>query len=154
MAAEFADPHRLATLGVTRFVRFAANRGLRVRRSAADRLVAAARTALPAPEAVVARQVLADDLGLLAELDVQIAAAEAQIGKLPDTPFAVLPTVPGWGHDPGRQLRRRGRRPAPVADRLPALSRSPDCPQPNTSRRGSVGTAASAGKAACNCGGR
>jgi hypothetical protein len=42
--------------------------------SAADRLVAAARTALPAPEAVVARQVLADDLGLLAELDVQIAA--------------------------------------------------------------------------------
>jgi transposase len=35
VAAEFADPHRLATLGVTRFVRFAANRGLRVRRSAA-----------------------------------------------------------------------------------------------------------------------
>jgi transposase len=74
VAAEFADPHRLATLGVTRFVRFAANRGLRVRRSAADRLVAAARAALPAAEAVVARRVLADDLGLLAELDVQIAA--------------------------------------------------------------------------------
>jgi transposase len=106
VAAEFADPHRLATLGVTRFVRFAANRGLRVRRSAADRVVAAARTALPAPEAVVARQVLADDLGLLAELDVQIAAAEAQIAKLlPDTPFAVLLTVPGWGrrYQPGRQ---------------------------------------------------
>ena len=98
VAAEFADPHRLATLGVTRFVRFAANRGLRVRRSAADRLVSAARTALPAPEAVVARQVLADDLGLLAELEVQIAAAEAQIAKLlPDTPFAVLLTVPGCG---------------------------------------------------------
>jgi hypothetical protein len=48
VAAEFADPHRLATLGVARFVRFAANRGLRVRRSAAERLVAAARTALPA----------------------------------------------------------------------------------------------------------
>src|SRR6188508_2152170 len=60
VAAEFADPHRLAALGVTRFVRFAANRGLRVRRSAAGRLVAAARTALPAPEAVVARRVLAD----------------------------------------------------------------------------------------------
>ena len=41
MAAEFADPHRLAALGVTRFVRFAANRGW----SAAERLVAAARTA-------------------------------------------------------------------------------------------------------------
>jgi hypothetical protein len=42
VAVEFADPHRLAALGVPRFVRFAANRGLRVRRSAADRLVAAA----------------------------------------------------------------------------------------------------------------
>jgi transposase len=98
VAAEFADPHRLATLGVTRFVRFAANRGLRVRHSAADRLVAAARAGLPTPEAVVARQVLADDLLLLADLDAQIAAAEAKIaGLLPDTPFAPLITVPGWG---------------------------------------------------------
>jgi len=98
VAAEFADPHRLATLGVARFVRFAAIRGLRVRRSAAERLVAAARTALPAPEAVVARQVLADDLVLLADLEVQIAAAEAAIAKLlPDTPFAVMLTGPGWG---------------------------------------------------------
>jgi transposase len=79
VAAEFADPHRLAALGVTRFVRFAANRGLRVRWFAAERLVAAARTALPAPEAVVARQVLADDLALLAYLDAQIAAAEAKM---------------------------------------------------------------------------
>jgi hypothetical protein len=47
VAAESADPHRLAALGVTRFVRFAANRGLRVRRSTAERLVAAARAALP-----------------------------------------------------------------------------------------------------------
>ena len=98
VAAEFADPHRLAALGVARFVRFAANRGLRVRRSAADRLVAAARAALPTPEAVVARQVLADDLGLLADLDGQIAAAEAKIaGLLPETPFTPLLTVPGWG---------------------------------------------------------
>ena len=74
------------------------NRGLRVRRSAAERLVAAARAALPAPEAAVARQVLADDLGLLAELDAQIGAAEAEMAKLlPDTPFAALITVPGWG---------------------------------------------------------
>jgi transposase len=98
VAAEFADPQRLAALGVTRFVRFAANRGLRVRRSAAERLVAAARAVLPAPEAVVARQVLADDLGLLADLNAQIAAAEAKMaGLLPDTPFAPLITVPGWG---------------------------------------------------------
>ena len=73
---------------MTRFVRFAAHRGLRVRRSAADRLVAAARNALPSPEAVVAGQVLADDLRLLADLDTQILAAEAHLARLlPDTPF-------------------------------------------------------------------
>ena len=67
-------------------------------RSTADRLVAAARTALPSPEAPVARQVLADDLVLLACLDAQIAAAEAKMARLlPDTPFAPLTTVPGWG---------------------------------------------------------
>jgi transposase len=98
VAAEFADPHRLAALGVTRFVRFAAHRGLRVRRSTADRLVAAARAALPCSEAQVARRVLADDLVLLACLDVQIVAAEAKLAQLlPDTPFAPLITVPGWG---------------------------------------------------------
>ena len=98
VAAEFADPHRLAALGVSRFVRFAANRGLRVRRSTADRLVVAAHAALPSSEAQVARQVLADDLVLLVCLDAQIVAAEAQLAQLlPDTPFAPLTTVPGWG---------------------------------------------------------
>jgi transposase len=98
VAGEFADPCRLATLGVSRFVRFAGHRGLRVRRSAAERLVAAARAALPCSEARVARQVLADDLVLLACLDAQIAAAEARLARLlPDTPFAPLTTVPGWG---------------------------------------------------------
>ena len=98
VAAEFADPHRLAVLGVSRFVSFAANRGLRVRRSTADRLVAAARGALPCLEAPVARQVLADDLVLLGCLDVQITAAEAKLAQLlPDTPFAPLTTVTGWG---------------------------------------------------------
>ena len=67
-------------------------------RSTADRLVAAAHAALPSPEAQVARQVLADDLVLLGCLDTQIVAAEAQLAKLfPDTPFAPLTTVPGWG---------------------------------------------------------
>jgi len=60
--------------------------------------VAAARAALPCSEAQVARQVLADDLVLLACLDVQVAAAEAKLAQLlPDTPFAPLITVPGWG---------------------------------------------------------
>jgi transposase len=98
VAAEFADPHRLMALGVSRFVRFAAHRGLRVRRSTADRLVAAARAALPSADARVACQVLADDLVLLACLDDQIVAAEAKMAQLlPDTPFAPLTTVPGWG---------------------------------------------------------
>jgi transposase len=98
VVAEFADPHRLVALGVGRFVRFAAHRGLRVRRSTTERLVAAARAALPSAEAQVARQVLADDLALLACLDAQIAAAEARLDQLlPDTPFAPLTTVPGWG---------------------------------------------------------
>jgi hypothetical protein len=72
-------------------------------------LVAAARNALPAPEAVVAHRVLADDLALLADLDAQIGAAEAQIARLlPHTPFAPLTTVPGWGWS-GPVTRLRGR---------------------------------------------
>ena len=129
VAAEFADPHRLAALGVTRFVRFAANRGLRVRHSAADRLVAAARNALPAPEAVVARQVLADDLGLLADLDAQILTAEAQMARLlPDTPFAPLTSVPGWG------TVRAGNYGAAVGD--PGRLCSPICGSRMTAGRG------------------
>jgi hypothetical protein len=55
VAAEFADPHGLAALGVTQFVRFAANRGLRAQRSAADRLVAAARAGLPVDRCTIDR---------------------------------------------------------------------------------------------------
>ena len=122
VAVEFADPHRLAALGVTRFVRFASNRGLRVRRSTADRLVAAARTALPVPEAVVARQVLADDLALLACLDAQIAAAEAQDGQAVAGHAVRTLDQRAWlGHGPGRQLRRRGWRPGSLAGSPPAV---------------------------------
>jgi transposase len=98
VAAEFADPHRLAALGTVRFVRFAAARGVRVQTSVADRCVAAARDALPSPEAAVAREVLAADLGLLGGLEAQIATAEERLAALlPLTPFAPLTTVPGWG---------------------------------------------------------
>jgi transposase len=97
VAEQFPDPHRLVSLGAARFVRFAAARGLRVRRPVADRLVAAARDALPSPDAAAARQVLAADLVLLAGLDTQVQAAEARLaGLLPQTPFAPLLTVPGW----------------------------------------------------------
>lgn len=98
VADHFSDPHRLAQLGVGRFVRFAAARGVQVRRLVADRLVAAAGDALPSPDAVVARQVLAVDLALLAQLDAQIAAADTRLAELlPATPFTPLTSVPGWG---------------------------------------------------------
>jgi transposase len=98
VAEQFADPHRLAALGAARFVRFAATRGLQVRGPVADRLVQAARNALPMPDAAVARAVLAADLGLLADLDAQVAGAETQMAALlPRSPFATLTTVSGWG---------------------------------------------------------
>ncbi len=98
VAAEFADPARLAALGVNRFVRFAAARDLIVRRALAERVVAAARDALPTTDGVIARRVLAADLALLADLDAQITTAEAELARLlPTSPFQPLTSVPGWG---------------------------------------------------------
>jgi transposase len=98
VAREFTDPKRLAALGVSRFIRFATTRGVRVQTSVAERCVAAARDALPGPEAAVARQVLAADLVMLDNLEAQTAAAQVHLATLlPLTPFATLTTVPGWG---------------------------------------------------------
>lgn len=98
VAAEFADPARLAKLGVTRFRMFAANRDVCVSVTIAQRLVEAARQALPCADAVVARQVLRADLDLLDGLQAQIAVADDAIkGLVPATPYQVLTTVPGWG---------------------------------------------------------
>ena len=101
VAAEFADPARLAGLGVNRLIRFAATRNLQLRRPVAERLVAAARDALPTRDAVIARQILAADLALLADLDTQIQSAETALGLLlPRSPYATLTSVPGWGTVP------------------------------------------------------
>lgn len=98
VAKHFADPARLACLGESRFIRFAATRGLQVRKPIAERLVAAARDALPCPDAAVARQVLATDLVLLSQLDEQVTSAEVEVANLlPSSPFATLTSVPGWG---------------------------------------------------------
>jgi transposase len=98
VAAEFADPARLAALGSSRFIRFGATRGLQIRRPVADRLVQAARDALPTADAAVARAVLAADLALLSDLDAQVDQATDQLARLlPNSPFAPLLTVPGWG---------------------------------------------------------
>jgi transposase len=97
VAAEFADPARLAGLGVTRLIRFAATRDLQLRRPVAERLVAAARDALPTRDAVIARRILAADLVLLTDLDDQIQSAEAALASLlPRSPYATLTSVPGW----------------------------------------------------------
>lgn len=97
VAAEFSDPARLAGLGVTRLIRFAATRDLQLRRPVAERLVAAASDALPTRDAVIARRMLAADLVLLADLDDQIQSAETALGLLlPRSPYATLTSVPGW----------------------------------------------------------
>jgi transposase len=98
VAAEFADPARLAALGSSRFIRFGATRGLAIRKPVADRLVQAARHALPTADAAVARAVLAADLTLLSDLEVQVDQATDHLARLlPLSPFAPLLTVPGWG---------------------------------------------------------
>ncbi len=98
VAVEFADPARLCALGVNRLIRFAAVRDVQLRRPLAERLVAAAHDALPTRDAVVARRVLAADLKLLADLDIQIEAAETELAALlPRSPFATMTSVPGWG---------------------------------------------------------
>jgi len=98
VAEHFADPERLAALGESRFIRFAANRDLVVRRPVASRLVTAAREALPTPDGAVAQTMVATDLQMLKLLDQHVDAAENHLkALLPTTPFAPLITVPGWG---------------------------------------------------------
>lgn len=98
VAAEFSDPARLCALGASRLIRFAAIRDVQLRRPVAQRLVTAAKDALPTRDAVVARRVLAADLGLLVDLDTQIEDAECEMAALlPLSPFDTLTSVPGWG---------------------------------------------------------
>jgi transposase len=98
LIAEFSDPERLRRLGADRFRSFAARREVRVGGKLAQRCVAAAHAAPPTDEAVVARQVIVDDLALLELLETQIADTETRLTTLlADTPFQVLTSVPGWG---------------------------------------------------------
>lgn len=98
VAAEFTDPARLSGLGVNRLIRFAAARDVQLHRRVAERLITAAKDALPTRDAVVARRVLAADVSLLTDLDTGIADAEAELARLlPSSPFSTLISVPGWG---------------------------------------------------------
>jgi transposase len=108
VAAEFADPARLAALGTGRLIRFAATRGLQVRRPLAERLIAAAGDALPTAQATVARQVLAADLRLLDDLDAQIGQAETELARAAaDLPVPHADQRAGLGRGPRGELRRR-----------------------------------------------
>lgn len=96
--AEFADPARLRALGPAKLVRFAAKRNLQLRLPVAEKIVDAAREAMPTDAAESARHILAEDVAMLAVLDGQVAAAESRLAVLlPASPFATLATVPGWG---------------------------------------------------------
>ncbi len=95
---ELPDPARVARLGPHRLRSFAARRGVRMTTPLAERIVEAARQALPVPGAEIARQLLAADLELLDHIEAQLVVADAQIeALLPATPFEVLVSVPGWG---------------------------------------------------------
>ncbi len=64
----------------------------------AERIVRAGREALPVPGADIARQMLTEDLALLARVEADIASADTAISDLlPFTPFGILTTTPGWG---------------------------------------------------------
>lgn len=96
--SELPDPARVARLGPARLRRFAANRDVRMTTPLADKIVDAARLALPVPGAEVSRRLLAADLELLADIETQLAEADTHIeALLPQTPFGVLTTTPGWG---------------------------------------------------------
>ena len=154
IAVEFADPDWLVKLGVSRFWVFAARRDVRVSVTMAERLVAAARDALPTPDAAVARQVLTADLTLLERLDAQLVEVDARIDTLvPATVYGVLTSGPGWGRcvrpatPPGSATRHVGRR-------IGRCIAPPGSTRPSTSRPGDGVTAASVARGRCRCVGR
>ena len=97
---ELADPDRMHRLGVEGLRRFTARRGVVLQRTKAVRLHQAATDALrlPTAERTCRAEVLAADLALLERIDSQILTAEQHLhAVLPDTPAAVLTTLPGVG---------------------------------------------------------
>ena len=97
---ELADPDRLHRLGVEGLQGFTARRGVRLSRRKAEQVHAAAADALrlPSHERACRAAVLAADLHLLDTLNAQIAQTERALQTvLPDTPAAVLTTLPGVG---------------------------------------------------------
>lgn len=97
----FVDPDQLLEIGDSAALQaFTAARGVRLRKSKADQLLAAAQDALrlPAAERACRAEVLATDVALLRALNADIDHAETQLAELlPATPAAVLTSLPGVG---------------------------------------------------------
>jgi transposase len=82
---------------VAGFQQAAAIQGVQVLGPVAERLVAAAQVAIPTDQAPIARTIIDRDRTLLAAFDAQIAEADQHLAALlPQTPFAVLCSGPGW----------------------------------------------------------
>ena len=154
VAEHFTDPRRLAALGPARFVRFAAARGLQVRRPVAERLVAAARNVLPSPDASVAGRSwlrtwccspASTARCRLRKPGSGSCCRSARSRRCSPSPagvwFGQAATAP-------RSATRTGG-PAPGSSTAP-----PGCLPCSTNRPGSAATASSAAKAASSCGGR
>jgi transposase len=98
LLADFLHPEQMLALGTDGLRSFARSHGVLLRAAKAAQLVAAASDALrlPAAERACRAAVLATDVTLLAALNADIGAAENQLATvLPDTPAAVLASLPG-----------------------------------------------------------
>jgi transposase len=94
---EGLTPERVRRLGPERLLRFCSHRGVRLTRSKAAQIVAAAQVAfaLPATISGVRLRILMADMELLAKLDQEVAETEEQLAEiLPDTPADILTTLP------------------------------------------------------------
>lgn len=100
LVRELADPERLHRLGVDGLRSFMSGRGVVLRTPKAEQLHQAAANALRLPpvESACRASVLSADLALLDLLNAQISEADAHLAAvLPDTPAAVLTSLPGIG---------------------------------------------------------
>jgi transposase len=95
---ELTEPGRVKRLGDEGLRRFVARRGVRLTRSKAAMVIAAARNALSLPEEELRARsaVFGADIVLLDYLDTMIAEADQQLSEVIDaTPAAILTSLPG-----------------------------------------------------------
>lgn len=100
LLATLADPARVAAMSPDEVVRHAAAHRVRMTRPKAAQVIAAAAAAICVPERqrVTAARLLASDVARFNALLVELDACDARLAEvLPDTPAAVLTSIPGVG---------------------------------------------------------